>query len=138
MEKQTSHKTKLKKAGLRPTRQRCALAGLLFDGGPRHVCAEQLAEEARRAGIAVSLATIYNTLNQFMEAGLLREVPVASERSYFDTNMTAHHHFFDATTGQLTDVDDSTVAFAALPNPPDGHHIEGIEVIFRIAPKQAD
>jgi Fur family iron response transcriptional regulator len=85
---------RLRSAGLRPTRQRLALVRLLFDHGDRHVSAEALHAEAQRAGVRVSLATIYNTLNQFTEAGLLREVVVEAGRSYFDTNTGDHHHFF--------------------------------------------
>src|ERR1700689_4148443 len=96
--------TLLKQAGLRPTRQRLALAGLLFDGNDRHVTAEQLHGEAQSAAIKVSLATIYNTLHQFTEAGLLREVVVEPGRSYFDTNTTDHHHFYCAKDAHLRDI----------------------------------
>src|SRR3989344_5255926 len=85
---------RLRTAGLRPTRQRLALAKLLFEGGDRHVTAEMLHAEAQTAAIRVSLATVYNTLHQFTAAGLLREIVVDSQRSYFDTNMTDHHHFY--------------------------------------------
>ena len=89
----------LKAAGLRPTRQRLALAKLLLESGPRHVTAEELFHEARSAGIPVSLATVYNTLHQFTSVGLLREVVVDMGQSYFDTNTSHHHHFFDEATG---------------------------------------
>src|ERR1700722_15326672 len=85
---------RLRAVGLRPTRQRIALARLLFDGGDRHITAEQLHGEALGAVIRVSLATVYNTLHQFTDAGLLREVVVEPGRSYFDSNTTDHHHFF--------------------------------------------
>src|SRR5216110_328279 len=85
---------RLRRVGLRPTRQRVALARLLFNGGDRHVTAEQLHGEAAAAAIRVSLATIYNTLHQFTDRGLLREVVVEAGRSYFDTNIDDHHHFF--------------------------------------------
>src|SRR5690349_22383150 len=85
---------RLRAAGLRPTRQRLALARLLFEKGDRHVTAEQLHGEALGAAVPVSLATVYNTLHQFIGAGLLREVVVSPGRSYFDTNVTDHHHFF--------------------------------------------
>ena len=85
---------RLKQAGLRPTRQRLALAKLLFEPGFRHVTAEQLHAEAASANMRVSLATVYNTLHQFTRQGLLREVVVDPGRSYFDTNMGDHHHFF--------------------------------------------
>ena len=84
----------LRRAGLRPTRQRVALATLLFGNGDRHVTAEMLHEEAVRAGERVSLATVYNTLHQFKRAGLLREIAIGGQRAYFDTNTSNHNHFF--------------------------------------------
>ena len=84
----------LQKAGLRPTRQRMGLVRLLFEAGDRHVTAEDLHREAKIEGIPVSLATIYNTLHQFTETGILREVIVEPGRAYFDTNTSGHHHFF--------------------------------------------
>src|SRR5438874_5167375 len=92
---------RLRRAGLRPTRQRLALARLLFEGGDRHVTAEGLHGEALGGHIRVSLATVYNTLHQFTEAGLLREVVVEPGRSYFDTNIDDHHHFFSEPAGTL-------------------------------------
>ncbi len=96
--------TRLRAAGLRPTRQRLALARLLFDGADRHVTAEQLHSEARANNVPVSLATIYNTLNQFTEAGILREVVVDALSSYFDTNVSHHHHFFCEEDRNLVDI----------------------------------
>src|SRR5271167_4243542 len=84
----------LRQVKLRPTRQRMALGWLLFAKGDRHLTAEMLYEEANRAKIAVSLATVYNTLHQFTGAGLLREVAVNGSKTYFDTNVSDHHHFF--------------------------------------------
>jgi Fur family transcriptional regulator, iron response regulator len=124
----------LKLAGLRPTRQRLALAGLLFDGCDRHVTAEQLHGEAQGAAIKVSLATIYNTLHQFTEAGLLREVVVEPGRSYFDTNTTDHHHFYCDADGHLADIPGHSVSLACLPTPPEGMAISRVEVIIRIGP----
>ena len=86
--------SRLRNAGLRPTRQRIALAKLLMESNHRHVTAEELYEEAKNANVSVSLATVYNALNQFTDAGLMREVVVDSGRSYFDTNISDHHHFF--------------------------------------------
>src|ERR1700677_257348 len=103
---------RLRSVGLRPTRQRWALAGLLFDGCDRHVTAEQLHGEAQAAAIKVSLATIYNTLHQFTEAGLLREVVVEPGRSYFDTNTTDHHHFYCDSDGHLADIPGHSVSLA--------------------------
>ena len=123
---------RLRDAGLRPTRQRLALARLLFGGGNRHVTAEQLHAEARREEIPVSLATIYNTLNQFRKAGLLREVVVASGRSWFDTNLEDHHHFFHEATGALTDFEAEGLAVEGVPRAPDGTEIARVEVIVRL------
>jgi Fur family iron response transcriptional regulator len=123
---------RLKAAGLRPTRQRLALAKLLLESGPRHVTAEELFHEARSAAIPVSLATIYNTLHQFTTVGLLREVVVDMGQSYFDTNISHHHHFFDETTGALTDIPDDDIEIGRLPTPPLGSEIERVEVIVRL------
>jgi len=123
-------------AGLRTTRQRVGLARLLFDQGDRHITAEQLHAEAEAAGLRVSLATIYNTVNQFTDAGLLREVVVEAGRSYFDTNISDHHHFFTKRDGLLEDVP-SGVVVDGLPKPPPGTRIERVDVIVRLA-KQDD
>jgi len=123
---------RLKRAGLRPTRQRLALAGLLFGAHDRHVTAEQLHSEAQAASIKVSLATIYNTLHQFTEAGLLREVVVEPGRSYFDTNVTDHHHFYCEGDGRLEDIPGHSLSLAYMPPPPPGMSIERIEVIIRL------
>lgn len=123
---------RLRDAGLRPTRQRLALARLLFEGGNRHVTAEQLHAEARRDEIPVSLATIYNTLNQFRKAGLLREVVVDSGRSWFDTNLEDHHHFFHEATGALTDFEAEGLAVEGVPRAPDGTEVARVEVIVRL------
>jgi Fur family transcriptional regulator, iron response regulator len=123
---------RLKEAGLRPTRQRLALAKLLLESGPRHVTAEELFHEARTAGFALSLATVYNTLHQFTSVGLLREVVVDLGQSYFDTNISHHHHFFDESSGTLTDIPDHEVEIGRLPKPPSGSEIDRVEVIVRL------
>lgn len=123
---------RLRAAGLRPTRQRIALARLLFDGSDRHVTAEQLHGEALAAAIAVSLATVYNTLHQFTDAGLLREVVVEPGRSYFDTNADDHHHFFCESSGVLQDIPGQGVIVTGLPLPPSGTAIRRVEVIVRV------
>ena len=128
--------TRLRAAGLRPTRQRLALASLLFAKGDRHVTAEQLHGEAQKARVAVSLATIYNTLHQFTEAGLLREVVVEAGRSYFDTNTHDHHHFFMVDTGELVDFSGAGVAVRHLPPTPAGTEIDRVEVIVRLRGRQ--
>jgi len=124
---------RLKGVGLRPTRQRLALLRLLQGGGDRHLTAEDLHEEARAAGIKVSLATVYNTLHQFTEAGLLREVVVEAGRSYFDTNTSAHHHFLHEDTGALVDIPTERVRVSDLPPAPEGTQIARVDVIVRLA-----
>jgi len=123
---------RLRASGLRPTRQRLALAKLLFDGCDRHVTAETLHSEAAGAHIRVSLATVYNTLHQFTDAGLLREIVVDAGRSYFDTNVSDHHHFFHEKKGMLTDIPGSDVVVAQLPPPPAGTKVRRVDVIVRI------
>lgn len=123
---------RLRSTGLRPTRQRLALAKLLFDGCDRHVTAETLHSEASAADMQVSLATVYNTLHQFTEAGLLREIVVDAGRSYFDTNTADHHHFFHERTGCLTDIPGAEVVVAQLPPAPCGMKISRVDVIVRI------
>jgi Fur family iron response transcriptional regulator len=123
---------RLKGAQLRPTRQRLALGKLLFDGGDRHVTAESLHDEAMRQGIRVSLATVYNTLNQFTAAGLLREVVVSPGRSYFDTNISDHHHFFYEQDGELVDIPGDAIQLAQLPDTPDGASINRVDIVVRL------
>ncbi len=104
METDLTNVENMRAVGLRPTRQRLALARLLFGHGNQHVTAETLFERAQMAGIKVSLATVYNTLHQFTDAGLLRQVMVDTPRSYFDTNITDHHHFYFEDTGKIADI----------------------------------
>ena len=124
---------KLKQAGLRPTRQRIALAKLLFENEDRHVSAEDLHEEARAASVSVSLATIYNTLHQFSESGLMREVVVEAGRSYFDTNTDDHHHFFHEHSGQLEDIPSDQINVSELPSAPPGTSVSRVDVIVRVS-----
>jgi len=123
---------RLRGVGLRPTRQRLGLARILLEGGDRHITAEQLHGEAEECGLRVSLATIYNSLHQFTEAGLLREVVVESGRSYFDTNTSDHHHFYNEDSGSLHDIPGHKVSVAALPEPPEGQAIARVDVIVRV------
>src|SRR5580765_8192542 len=115
----TAHSVaKLRAAGLRPTRQRVALAELLFRDGDRHVTAETMHSEAATAGVKVSLATVYNTLHQFTEAGLLRQIAVDATRFYFDTNTGSHQHFFSEDEGELIDIPGESIAVSGVPTPP--------------------
>ena len=126
---------KLRRVGLRPTRQRVSLGWLLFAKGDRHVTAEKLYDEARQARVPVSLATVYNTLHQFTEAGLLRQLAVDGSKAYFDTNPTEHHHFFLEGEGELVDVPAEGVTVGALPQAPEGMEVAGVEVIIRLRRK---
>ena len=126
----------LRMAGLRPTRQRIALAELLFGGPHRHVSAEELHGEALAAKVNVSLATIYNTLHQFHEAGLLREVPVDASRSYFDTDTSDHHHFYVEDEQRMIDIPAASVVFNTMPHPPKGMTVTHVDVVIRVRKQQ--
>ena len=125
----------LKCAGLRPTRQRVALGDLLFARGHRHISAEGLHEEAVAARVPVSLATVYNTLHQFTEANLLREIAVDGTKTYFDTNTDDHHHFFDETNGEVTDIPGDALNLSRIPEAPEGMEIARVDVVVRIRPR---
>ncbi|SNY90406.1 Fur family transcriptional regulator, iron response regulator [Cohaesibacter sp. ES.047] len=122
-------------AGLRPTRQRLSLAELLFAKGDRHVSAELLHEEAERVNVSVSLATVYNTLHQFTQAGLLREVAVEGTKTYFDTNVSDHYHFYMEEDGKVVDIPDS-LRVSELPEVPEGMEITRVDVVVRLRRKQ--
>ncbi|MCB1460327.1 MAG: transcriptional repressor [Nitratireductor sp.] len=122
----------LRGAGLRPTRQRKALAQLLFAQGDRHVTAETLYDEALACGYHVSLATIYNTLHQFSDAGLLRVIAIDTSKTYFDTNTGDHHHFFIEETNEIVDMPDGYIRVENLPEPPQGMEISRVDVIVRV------
>jgi Fur family transcriptional regulator, iron response regulator len=129
--------TRVRRAGLRPTRQRVALADLLFAQGDRHLSAEELHEEAQGAGVAVSLATVYNTLHQFTEAGLLRILAVEGARTYFDTNTSDHHHFFVEGENRVMDIEHGPVTVGNLPEPPEGMEIANVDIVIRLRPKRS-
>ncbi len=128
-------KAMLREVGLRPTRQRMALGWILFGKGDRHLTAEALYEEASRAKVPVSLATIYNTLHQFTEVGLLRQVPVDGSKAYFDTNASAHHHFFVEGEDELLDIPAADVIVGKAPEPPEGYEIARVDVVVRLRRK---
>lgn len=126
---------RLRRAGLRPTRQRVTLATLLFANGDRHVTAEILHEEAVRAGERVSLATVYNTLHQFKGAGLLREIAIGGQRAYFDTNTSNHNHYFIEADGTLMDIPSDAIRVDGVPQPPENLKISHIDVVVRLVRK---
>src|SRR5580692_436113 len=129
-------KSKLRDVGLRPTRQRMALGWILFAKGDRHVTAEMLYEEATRAKVPVSLATVYNTLHQFTEVGLLRQVAVDGSKAYFDTNNSEHHHFFVEDQNDLMDIPANEVLVGKAPVAPEGYEIARIDVVVRLRRKK--
>ena len=122
----------LREVGLRPTRQRMALGWILFGKGDRHITAEMLYEEATKAKVPVSLATVYNTLHQFTDVGLLRQVAVDGSKTYFDTNVSQHHHFFVEGENELLDIPDADVVVGKTPVPPEGYEIARIDVVVRL------
>ena len=126
---------RLRKCGLRPTRQRVALAELLFAKGDRHLTVEELHEEATDAGVPISLATVYNTLHQFTEAGLIRVLAVEGARTYFDTNVSDHHHFFVEGRNQVLDIPVGNITIDNLPEPPEGMEISHVDVVIRLRRK---
>jgi Fur family iron response transcriptional regulator len=122
----------LRSVGLRPTRQRLALARFLFSKGNRHLTAEMLYEEATQAKVPVSLATVYNTLNQLTDAGLLRQVSVDGAKIYFDTNVSAHHHFYIEGNHELVDIPGPHLMPQTIPDVPQNHEIVRIDVVVRL------
>lgn len=126
----------MKKSGLRLTRQRLFLAELLFkDQKNRHVTAASLVKKAKQQGISISLATIYNTLRQFVELGLLSQVSIGNKAAYFDTNLRDHHHFFHEENGELIDIDRSAVGINGIPEPPADTCIKSVDVVIYLQNK---
>lgn len=122
-------------AGLRPTRQRVALAALLVgDGEDRHVTAESLYAASCGSDEKVSLATVYNTLRAFCDAGLMREITVDGSKSYFDTNTSNHPHFYWQDSAMLTDAPAEELEIARLPAAPEGAEIAKVDVVIRLRP----
>lgn len=124
-------------AGLRPTRQRLTLATLLIgDGRDRHVTAESLYEAACGADQSVSLATVYNTLRAFCDAGLMHEITVDGQRSYFDTRTDHHPHYYWEDDGYLTDAPATAIQIEGLPTPPENTEISRVDVVIRLRRRQ--
>ena len=136
MTSETEVTLRLRRAGLRPTRQRIALAELLFAKGDRHLTAEELHEEASGAGVSCSLATVYNTLHQFTEAGMLRVLSLETARTYFDTNVSDHYHFVVEGSTEVYDVPRGNIQVRDLPPPPPGMEIAHVDVVIRLRPKR--
>jgi Fur family iron response transcriptional regulator len=112
-----------------------ALGWILFGKGDRHLTAEMLYEEAMKAKVPVSLATIYNTLHQFTEVGLLRQIAVDGSKAYFDTNVSTHHHFFIEGSDEVVDIPNAEVVVGRTPAPPEGYEVARIDVVVRLRKK---
>jgi Fur family iron response transcriptional regulator len=125
---------RLRAAGLRPTRQRVALADLIFERGDRHLTAEALQEDASANGVSCSLATIYNTLHQFTDAGMLRVLSLDSNKTFFDTNVSDHHHFIVEGSDEVLDIKSGDINVVGLPDVPEGMEIANVDVIVRLRP----
>lgn len=124
----------LERKGIRTTQQRLALCAVLFRNGQRHVSAEELHHEARRADVRVSAATVYNTLNHFAEASLIRRVSVGGQRIYFDTYAGDHQHFFIEAEDRILDIPPGSVTFGSTPTPPPGYVVSKIDVVVHLEP----
>lgn len=135
--KQQTPTERLRSAGLRPTRQRVELARLIFDKGDRHLTAEELHDDAIAHGVSCSLATIYNTLHQFTDAGMLRVLSVDSSKTFFDTNISNHYHFIMEGSDEVVDIDPRAIDVTGLPEAPEGMEIANVDVIVRLRPIQA-
>ena len=131
MENTQTIASRLASHGAKATTQRLKLAELMFER-PQHLCAEQVLQAARARGIRVSKATVYNTLNLFVECGLLRELVVDRDRVYYDSTVHAHHHFYNVDTGEMIDIPLEAVAFGGVPAAPAGTEQDGIEVVIRV------
>lgn len=129
---------KLRDAGLRPTRQRLQLAKLLYGAGDRHFTADMLHEDALRERIPVSLATVYNTLQQFTQSGLLRRLAMDGQKTWFDTNVSDHHHLFYEEDNAIVDVPNGYLSISQLPPVPAGMEIARIEVVVRLRRTEPD
>ncbi|MBN8530812.1 MAG: transcriptional repressor [Alphaproteobacteria bacterium] len=129
--------SKLSAAGVRPTRQRLLIAALLWKGNEcRHVTPEDMRREIQQEGEDVALATIYNTLHQFTKAGLLREIVLAGGRTYFDTNLSPHFHYYYEENGHLEDVAISPKQWHSLPSAPPGTEVKGVDVVIRVGERK--
>ncbi|MGB8818559.1 MAG: iron response transcriptional regulator IrrA [Rhizobiaceae bacterium] len=126
---------RLRRVGLRPTRQRRDLARIIFRKGDRHFTAEDLQSEVAEAGIGISLATIYNNLHQFTGAGLLRPLSMDGSRTFFDTNVSNHNHFLVEGGNEVIDIPDNAISMDGLPQAPEGYEISHVDVIVRLRRK---
>jgi len=123
---------KLRDVKLRPTKQRILLANLILDGKNKHFTAETIQKEVSTKGHNISLATIYNCLNKFVNVGLLKQIDQQGEVTIFDTNVSHHHHFLNQNTGELIDIEPDEISFSKFPEIPKGFQNDGVEVLIKI------
>ena len=125
---------KLRSSKLRPTKQRLKICQFLFDRKKTfHFTVEILNKKINKSGTSkVSLATIYNTVEAFTSAGYLKEILTSKNKSYYDTNIKSHHHFYDEGSKELTDIHYSQIKLSKVPIPPKGKKIKNLEVVIRI------
>ena len=126
------HEAMLRDAGVRATRQRVALAQVLFAKGNRHLTAEMVYNEAAQSSLQVSLATVYNTLNLFAKMGLLREIGVDGSTTYFDTRTGDHHHFFVEGAGEIRDIPTTQIRIGKVGSIPEGYEISRVDLVIRL------
>ena len=126
---------KLRNSGLRPTQQRIKICEVLFDRKETfHFSINELMKIIQsEVTEKISLATVYNTVHAFLKKGYLKEINIANDITYFDTNISSHHHFYDNQTKELTDIEKDNVEIKKMPTPPSGKKIEGVEVIFKVS-----
>ena len=127
-----NNKEKLRKAGLRPTKQRMLIADILLNGHNRHFTAENLQDEISTSGNSMSIATVYNCLKKFKNCGLIKQVECSKDTAIFDTNTDYHHHFLNEETGELIDIENEEISLLKLPEIPQGYLNNGIEVIIKL------
>ena len=125
---------KLRSSGLRPTKQRILIAKNLFDTNKTfHFTVEALNKKISKNGNEkISLATIYNTVEAFNDAGYLKEILTSKNKRYYDTNIKSHHHFYDEGSRELTDINYNQVKLSKVPTPPKGKKIKNLEVVIRV------
>jgi Fur family iron response transcriptional regulator len=121
----------LRRHGISPTHQRIEIAYALFARG-EHLSADQILATVNNRHSETSKATVYNTLNLFLEKKLIREVIVDPHKVFYDPNTNAHHHIYNLETGELTDIDASQIEIAGLPQPPEGMVTDGVDIIVRV------
>ncbi len=127
-----NNKEKLRKAGLRPTKQRMIIANILLDGVNRHFTAENLQDEINSSGNSMSIATVYNCLKKFRNCGLIKQIETSKDTAIFDTNTNQHHHFLNEDTGDLIDIEDDEINLKKLPKIPQGYFNNGVEVLIKL------